>query len=109
MESLGLTHVDLCVDFTVEERVGDVDEAQVMILACSERQNRANGLEARRASKDLEIVEPRTLAEALSDEARLVAVNGAVRVALELEDPSAANRGSPWGQLFQSPISFGKL
>ena len=91
MEALWLAHVDLRINIAVEEGVGDVDEAKMIVLASSEREDGANGLKTRRASEDLEVVEARALAEALSNETRLVAIDRAVRVALELEDPARAN------------------
>jgi hypothetical protein len=95
-EAVGLLHVDVdVVQLAVEVGVADVDGLQLEVLERGEREDGAEGSPLGRGSERLVEIDAGTLAEAIGDEAGLVVLDGAVGVALDLEDPLGANSLAP--------------
>jgi hypothetical protein len=105
-KAVGLLHVDVdVVQLAVEVGFADVDRVQLEVLECSERENGAEGGPLGRESKRLVKIDARALTEAFGDEEGLVALDGTVGMALDLEDPLGANSLAPVRQLHELPCA----
>jgi hypothetical protein len=91
------------VQLAVEVGVADVDRLQLEILDRAEREDGAESGPLGGRGERLIEVDARTLTKAFGDEAGLVALDGAVGLALDLEDPLGANGLAPVRQLDELP------
>jgi hypothetical protein len=87
------------VQLAVEVGVADVDGLQLEVLERGEREDSAESGPLGGRGERLVEIDAGTLTEAFGDEAGLVALDGAVGVALDLEDPLGANGLAPMRQL----------
>jgi hypothetical protein len=91
-KALRLAHVYLNVlELAIEIRIGDVNGLKLPILKSGESEDDTQSSPFGGRSKGLIEVNTRVLREALSNNARLVTLNRAVGIALDLKDPSRAN------------------
>src|SRR6266571_314196 len=90
-ESLRLLHVDLFLQSAIEIGMGDVHRAKLKVFQSSQGEDNVNGGIANCGSEGLLEIKTRTLRIALGHQSRLVAVQGAICIALDLHEPSGAN------------------
>src|SRR5882757_5068363 len=90
-ESLRLQHVDLFLQSAIEIGMRDINGAKFKVFQSSQGKDNANGGVANCGSKCLFEIEARTLRIALCHQSRLVPVQGAVSVVLDLHEPSRTN------------------
>jgi hypothetical protein len=109
-KAVGLLHIDVnAVQLAVEVGVADVNRLQLEVLKSCKRKDGAESGLLGCGSKHLVEIDARMPSKALGDEASLIALDGAFRVALDLEDPLGANGLAPWWQLDKLPRAVLKM
>src|SRR5882762_7901789 len=86
--------------------MGDVNGAKFQVLQGSQSKDNANGGIPDSGSKGLLIIKARTLRIALGHQSGLVAVQGAISIVFDLEEPSGANSTLPRGQFDDLPSAI---
>src|SRR6266702_4950676 len=86
-----LVHPLQILQGAIEIGMRDVNGAKVKVLKSSQGKHNVNGGIANCRSKGLLEIKARMLRIALGHQSRLVAVQGAVCIALDLHEPSGAN------------------
>src|SRR6266571_8917048 len=90
-KSLRLLHVVLFLQSAIEIGMRDVHRVKLKVFQSSQGKHNANGGIANCGSKCLLEIKAMTLRIALGHQSRLVAVQGAICIALDLHEPSGAN------------------
>ena len=103
LKSIRLSHVDLLLELAVEVGRGDVHRLEFEVLKRREGEDGSNRRPLGCRGKGFVVLEAWTLGEALGDEAALVSLDGAVRIALDLEYPAGANGFASFGELGEFP------
>ena len=98
LEPLRLAHVDILVELAVEVGGLHISPGEEIGLCSSRGQKEAKSVHADRVRVGVVVIVPLDLGESLGAETSLVAVDGAVGIALDIIAPSRADRAAPtWG------------
>src|SRR6266404_1666802 len=101
-----LLHVDLLFKCAIKIGMGDVNGAKFQVLQGSQSKDNANGGVSDSGSKGLLVIKARTLRIALGHQSGLVAVQGAISIVFDLEEPSGTNSMLPRGQFDDLPSAI---
>ena len=94
-KSFWLLHVDLLLQLAIEIGMRNVHRAKLKILQSSNGKDDVNGGISDCWSEGLLEIKARALRIALCNQSRLVAIQGAISIVLDLHEPSGANGALP--------------